>query len=199
MISVNKLVLFAGPPASGKSTLIQELQMGRINFLSQKLGLDNISLWRCIETQKLHELSDLHIDRLILQYDFLRQWKLKYFNQNYEEDGPLDILNSSTEIIFVTLWIDPSILIKRIAVRQLDALTQCKNPFKFFVFLRSVHTRKRLKQLYSNVDELLCQYDKWLKFCETYTTKSHWILKNTEDVPILYPLSKWSQVVKEFE
>ena len=203
MRHVDRLVLFAGPPGSGKSTTITNLQAGNLPLLSERLGIGNPFLWKCIEARNLYKVRKLQVERVIFHYDFLWQWKRELFHQGYKEDGALRILDMSDEITFVTLWATPETLIRRLQLWRVSLRKFFLKPLNFhtalqrrrrFRVIRIVQRARIVHRLYLDIPELLLQYDKWFKFCGMSGAKAHWIMDTTENVPRLAHISKWPDV-----
>jgi hypothetical protein len=194
MIHVDRLVVLAGPPGSGKSTFIKNLTTGNLPSIASQLGLTNPLSCKHITVKEWRQSYEQQTDQLIYEYDFLGQWKRRLFHQAYEEDEPLRLLDTAREIMFVTLWARPKILAQRLELRQ-------PAPLKVFLKLaKSRHALRRIrvllatKNLYKDPAKLLPLYEKWFQFCGRYHASAHWLMDTSENVPRLAHLSKWFDI-----
>jgi len=190
IVSIKRLILFAGPPCSGKSTVIKKVLLGNLPSLAESLQLGEPSSWKYIQAAKVHELSGSRMDRVILHYDILRQWRLKLDNPSYEDDKPLGLLDAAEETTFVTLWTTPALLSRRLKLRE----TRCF--IKTLLSLDFDGTRESIRncqvnKLYVNPPKLFLHYDKWFSFCGSFDAKENWIMDTTKNIPELIPASKW--------
>jgi hypothetical protein len=190
MIHINRLVVLAGPGCVGKSFLIKRIQERSVPLLSEQLELGDPSLWKYVQANRLHEVSESQIEQLLLHFSLFRQC--------YEKDKALEILHTSEEIIFLTLWATPDILLQRLNQRK----TRLFLSFFKLVGFRSKLQRLRLKRIwqqwYTDLPELFFQYNKWFEFCDKYKKNKHWIVDVTENVPKLVPLTKWAGIQGDY-
>ncbi len=195
MKRVDRLVLIAGPPCSGKSTLIKSLQWNKMPLLSAQLKLDDPSLWKYFDARHLHGVVDIDVDRMILHYDFFRSWAQEQkFHQGYQGDNTLGILNTSNEITFLTLWATYEAMIQRRKSKRMGLYLKC---FKStFLGRTSERNRlfKRIQKLSMKPPELLFLYEKWFGFCGMYPSKAHLIVDTMIKPPTLLPLSQWPDI-----
>lgn len=185
MTRIKRLIVFAGPPCSGKSTILGKLQTGNLPWLCTQLELGDPALWRYVESREMHALPALQANKIILHYDFLRPFQLGLPQGDYAQHKPLGILDRCDEITFVTLWAAPKTLIERLQTRQ---VAQCKSHLKSLnlrLAIGSIRTLRLLRPLYLNPVKLMAYYPQWFKFCSTYQAKSHWIMDTMGDVPKL--------------
>jgi len=192
MISVNRLVFFAGPSGIGKTTLIQGLQEGRFPELAEQFELGDPSSWNCIVAAHLHRVSSSQMDCVFFHYDLTRPWR---GHRSYEDEQPLGILDRANEITFVTLWATHQAFIQRRRSRQVSRLLKSIKSRNFRKLSFQIRLFKKHWQLYKNPSELLLQYDKWFKFSSRYNAKAHWIVNNTENIPQLLPLAQWPDLL----
>ena len=148
---INNLLVVAGPQGIGKSTLIRKLKEGEFSTLAQNLQLGDIDSWKILDPGRdILALKDSRINKLILQYNFIRNYPLS-------EDKVPQMIRPSEEIIWATLWVTPDILIKRINSRR-DWITgsiwrSLLNPIKLFIGpkrIKRLINIKRKRRIYNS-------------------------------------------------
>jgi len=174
---IGRLILIAGPSVIGKSFFINLLKSGDLKKFSEQLGIMEPNLWNYLTAKEVREMQTLEVKRLIFHYDLTGPWK-RSLQSGFIEDYSLEILNNSKEIIVVTLWAKPEIILKRYLTRQRES----KNIIR--LLHRLVFPAKEIK-LYNNSSKLLILYREWYEFCGKFNLKAHWIV-NTMSNPITY-------------
>lgn len=196
---VERLVVVAGPPAAGKSTTIRQLTSGGLLELRGSLDLGDPAGWRVLEARDLHRVRDDRLERVILHYDFLRQWKRTHSHE-FGTDQSLAILKRADEISFVTLWAQPATLIRRLHVRRAAFHVSRVKPWRIRAALikrRRLDNFDRLEALYANQSEVSRLYEEWVTFCEAHTTRAHFILDTTDAQSIMRPTHDWLDLVMD--
>ena len=196
MIHIKKLIILGGPPAVGKSHLIEQLQKGKSSSICAELQLNDPSKITFTRAQTLSKISAPSVDTLILHYDFLGPFTNG--ENDYDDKHALSVIYSAEEVVFVTLWVPPAVLSDRIYKRRvrekvafLPKLLLGKEGFK--QQLHKLHRFKNIQQLYNNPVRLTAQYEKWLNFCDKYFSIAHYIFVNLENEEHLIPLSEWNR------
>jgi hypothetical protein len=106
MRKIDHLIVVAGPTASGKSVLLSELRAHRLPELQEQIGVGNLQDWPQITTRALIRQTDLELDHIILQYDFL--WPYPSSVMEAVEWRALSVLEGARQISVVTLWTPPA-------------------------------------------------------------------------------------------
>mgnify|MGYP002625124470 FL=1 len=73
MFEVNHMVVLAGPPACGKSTILTRIADGELPDLPAKLGIDDFPAWTQLAAKELKAVDSPRLDKVIYHYDFVRQ------------------------------------------------------------------------------------------------------------------------------
>ncbi|MCG8604311.1 hypothetical protein MJD09_04835 [bacterium] len=196
-MQIDRLIVFAGPSCSGKSTVMERLQGGSLRSLSEKLELDDPCLWLFAAPKDLSQSSEAFIPRLILHYDMVGSWKSDDFQSSYEDDKRLRILDISNETRFVTFWTSPATLGERIETREEKRARKYGKKAHHRQGLRPEGRLRKLRLLYTDQDRLRNQYEMWFRFCHFHNAKMHWIMDTTQDTPILYSIEEWRHYAAE--
>jgi len=114
-LRINRLIVVAGPGASGKSTFINRLKRGDIPAITNQLVLGDVSSWKFASSNRFPHMDGAYIDKLILHYDFQRPWRRDA--RIHERDEALHLLKAANEITFITAWAEPEQLRRRVEAR----------------------------------------------------------------------------------
>jgi hypothetical protein len=106
MRKIDHLIVVAGPTASGKSLLLSELRARRLPLLQEQIGVGDLQDWPQITTGTLLRQTDLDLDHVILQYDFL--WPYPSSIMDGVEWRALSVLEGARQISIFTLWTPPA-------------------------------------------------------------------------------------------
>ncbi len=185
MMCVNQLLMIAGPSGVGKTTLIERLQEGNLPSLCEKLELGDTALWKYVTIKELLTITDSMVDQMLLEYNLNRVWK-SYAAYGYIDERHLQILDTSKEIILITLWASPETLRHRIITRTVKGLfwTFGLNSIHLKLhILRSFHKTRKRYRLYKNPHYVYSLYSEWFTFCKRRKLKAHWIIDTTKRDP----------------
>lgn len=202
MVHAKKLYLLGGPPAVGKSHLMDRIQEGALPHLVDELDLGDPAQIVFARAQTLAAIQAPVVDRLVLHYDFLGPFVNG--QQDYFAKDALGLIADADEVIFVTMWVPQPVLSKRIHDRRvretvafMPKLALGKEGFN-----QQVHKLKRFKmiqELYDDPPRLQQQYAKWLGFCARYPRRPHYVLINLKDEETLLPLARWDDVQVDYK
>src|ERR1051325_4097896 len=104
-MTIDHLLVVAGPPAAGKSYLIRELLAHRMPDLETRLDLGAVEQWTRWNAHATHSSTQETPTRLILEYDFL--WHELDRRQPANALG-LALLAEAAQVSFVTVWTPPA-------------------------------------------------------------------------------------------
>jgi len=191
MRSIGHLIVFAGPPACGKCTVLRALRNGALPELARRLGLEGPARLTVASARELDNLPEGAIERLLLHYDLLRQRKNPGLGESYKSDPSLAIINHARETTLVTIWTPIEALRARVAkrgnsLRELFERWRGKGP--------SPGARKLavVRETYRNPDEVVACYRQWFEFCKAHNHSTHWVLDTSVWEPRLTPLTQWT-------
>lgn len=111
----DELLLVAGLPGSGKSTVCQALRGGEQSELARDLGIARPAEWVFTGPVILDELSEPHVPRVLFHYDLLRGSALA--NCGFERDAALEVVDCAERVRAVMVWADPGLLRERLVAR----------------------------------------------------------------------------------
>lgn len=162
---IKRLIVIAGLPASGKSTLIAHLQSDESSAMRKSLGFDNLSNWRVLQLKKLPKESDPDMGDVILHYN-ISQHQLD--GDMFRHSNVLtDIINVAEEVTIISLVTPRQRLIKQ--------FTQFR-AYKADKLISSRRVKKKMKKLLgllSSNDSLDELYGEWFTFVRQSTKTSH--------------------------
>ncbi len=157
---IGKLVVVAGPVASGKHTLIDKLLKKELPQIFEILDIKDVSSWKTISARRLHELTCSDIDNLIVHYDIKRPF---FKNTDiYSRDSFFDLLEIASEVFFITLWTSAPVLIEQLDKRFSEAVDGKKLSKKTYVKLRNA---------YRDEEKIRDVYKSWIKLCQKKSVK----------------------------
>jgi hypothetical protein len=211
MMSLDRLLLVAGPSCSGKSTLIQRLYAGELPEVAARLGMEEPAAWQCLLPNDLAGIQDEPRGRVILHYDFLRAWTGGRA-PDFGAEGPLQL--AAPRITLVTLWVPPDELHRRMAERRsafLAALLRGR-PWdsetlrtgrrtsgpppdrrrslrKTWAIVRELRRLGQKVRSYRRPGEVEALYDAWLSFWAARRAE-HWVFDGAD----LLPAAEWRRM-----
>jgi hypothetical protein len=174
MVSTKRLIVIAGPPCAGKTTLVSRVREGEYPSLCQQLRVDDPLLWTHVNAVQLPEISQSTIEQMVLHWDICTQRSPKGY------DCLSELMSKSDDIVLLTLWTSPEILRRRNRSRLIRA-------FGSLVFrpkeYRSDPCRLRghwqLQLVYRDSLRVCRLYHEWFEFCCVCCLPTHWILDCT--------------------
>lgn len=201
MVHVKKLYLLGGPPAVGKSYLMEKMQRGGLPAIVSELDMGDPSQLVFARAQTLVDIKEPVVDRLVLHYDFLGPFVNG--TQDYFAKDALGLIADADEVVFVTMWVPQPVLSQRIHDRRvresiafMPKLALGKEGFGQQV--KKLRRFKMIQDLYDNPERLGQQYAKWLAFCAQYPGRPHHVLINLKDEETLFPLDRWDAIQSDY-
>lgn len=179
-LRIDQLLVLAGPIASGKSTLIDELSRGRHEGLGQALGIGDLSDWRVALPNHMSELESAHVEKMVLHYDFLRPYKRGPYE--HRRDKGLDVLYQADCVRTLTLWVDSRTLAKRHHAREIAPNTR-------FGRYWGKKRHKKVQEAYRDPERTHFFYEKWFDHLEAVSGEHFVFDLETGNAPLL--LAEW--------
>jgi len=170
----NHLVIIAGPPCAGKSTLLSRISEGLVPVLCEQLGLVDPLTWNHVAGTNLHRIQESVIDRLVVHYDLLAQRTPDGWRHLPE------LIDGAGHVVILTLWTDSESLRRRNKVRLVDGVSA--------VFRNPLGARQRLKRLrriwrrhhvFRTNARVLQLYNNWFEFSSRYPVAAHWLFDSS--------------------
>lgn len=216
MRRIDRLVIIAGPTAAGKSTFIKQLTARPPPEIRARYGLEDLPDWPQMVANRLVQLDELELERLILHYDFL-----------WAPGGARApaLLDGAREITLMTLWtpaarlerqlIDGKLrapfpaspaqrikaavfrLLPRPIVRRLAAALPLERLGRWLPERPLIH-HLRLIRIYARADGVLALYRGWLEYCDRDIARAreHIIVEFDRELKF-YSREEWENRVKE--
>ena len=186
-MSIDRLIVVAGPKAVGKSFLINLLQMQKLPHLAEKIKLGDPMSWRYMSAfefenpVKQSEVKNTALARLFLHYEITRPWDRKY-QYGFIEDTPLRVLRHAKNVTILTLWAPPHILLNRFLERNKRfSSTIVWLQQLFHHGIRFSNLENDFRPLYRDHKEIDRLYLNWLEFCHIIGSNSHWVIDSSDD------------------
>lgn len=108
---IGRLLVVAGPPSVGKSTLLAAVRAGGAPQVVERLGLGDPARWRPIDAARLRHVAEPCLDQVLLHYNFLSAAMRR--TQSFERDERLDPVALAGHVAYLTLWADPPDLLRQ--------------------------------------------------------------------------------------
>jgi hypothetical protein len=223
---VEHLVVIAGPTASGKSILIEEIRANRLSEVGTRLGIEDLQEWRCTHARSITKMTEPALKGLVLHWDFL--WS-PYRPSAKIHDGNgawfdvlFDVLKGTREVSFVTLWTPPARLERQLIAGKLQqpvtgSTFELIKSTSFRCLPRSLiiwiarlplwwlprslfkYTLNVLK-VYTQPEQVVQVYRRWFQFCDQWVskTRSHVILEFDEKLKF-YSRDEWENMICSYE
>lgn len=181
---IGRLVVVAGPSSSGKTTFIERVMSGDAPAIADRIGLGDTASWKLIDANKLFQLTEPAVEKLIFHYDFLRRFAGAPVV--YERDETLELLDTAQEVTFLTLWRPPELLHRQ----RHEAVIR---PHTYFGRFWGNRKRLRLLQLYSDPAAVVRHYRQW--FAYTRTKPGNHIVVSLADGIRLQTIEEWENAL----
>jgi hypothetical protein len=212
------LVILAGLPAIGKSTLLQHLRSSEGRGLGRQLGFDAGNIWHFTNYATMLKPTETTFENVFLQYNISAP--LTHGQLHRYEFGLRDLIGTADKVTIATMWADAKMLLerysreripktdereadykkRRLGTKETD-ISGGRGPMGILTRLgwhkRSSHMRKkeeRFLSLYSNQDALLELYSGWFKFIQSLNCSRKVITQSPSYEAI--DLSKWQEKLK---
>jgi dephospho-CoA kinase len=180
MIIRNTLCV-AGPPAAGKSTLMQTLQAGALTGLAPEL--DDVAEWTFASLKGSRDFESRYRGASI---DLVLHVDLAMFS------GPKlakvarlrEFLNASQAIYVLTLWAPPDVLVARLDERTaawFERTSQDQEPRKL------AGRRRGRRDSVGNAPVFDSMYDAWFALTAQYAVKHSWWVDATRPDLVVTP------------
>ncbi len=167
MLQVGRLIIVAGPSASGKSFLMERLLAGGLPGLCDQLGVNPSAPGLYVEAWNLPALQQQRIDRMILHYDLYAQ---------SISDGDFrylpDLLPQAENVTVLTLRASVKLLQQRISARLIPLCNA-------FVARPDSDKAAKIRWLrdsvafYRDASNLETLYEKWDRFVSARGVEEH--------------------------
>lgn len=170
----NHLLLVAGPPTSGKSTLLAGIANGSLSTLREQLAFGDPRTWTVVNATSLYNVEGPLVDRLVVHYDLLAQRTPTGFRNVTE------LIDRAGDLVILTLWTDAESLRARNWARIVEGVSTFP--------LRPSQARQRIFRLrrlwrrhrvFRSRDRVLQLYREWLGVASKYPSAPHWIVNST--------------------
>jgi hypothetical protein len=215
---IANLVILAGLPAIGKSTLLQHLRSSEGNGLGRQLGFDAGATWHFTNYATLLKPTETTLENVFLQYNISAP--LTHGQLHRYEFGLRDLIGTADKVTVATIWADAETLRKRYSQERIPKADEGEAGYKKRRFStketdisggrgsmgllarlgwhrRSSHMRKkeeRFLSLYSNQEALLELYSGWFKFIQSLNCSCVVITQSPNYEAV--DLSKWQEKLK---
>ena len=189
--AAERLVMFAGPPCSGKTTVTERLCADAWPAGLRALDLEPLSSWRVVCDGYPPEPPSG--GRLLFHYDFLRPQKHPRYG--HFRDTVVHLLDRAGAITLVTFWADAATLRRRMRARRRRLVASFLRGRLAVVELeQKLDQNRSAARYFATTPDLLRIYDDWLTRCESYPVAAHWLLETTAGAPELSPLAGWADL-----
>ncbi|MGR9099543.1 MAG: hypothetical protein ACU826_03160 [Gammaproteobacteria bacterium] len=176
MNKIRRIVVIAGPSCAGKTYLMEKLKTGQPRLLHEKLKLGSAPT-DFFNANKLKGLSCDSEKQLVIHYDLHRSWQ--FGRRGFFSDEALDILNHAEEIVFLTLWESPEILIQRCKNRSRHLRSNLNGLKRLIILLIWTLHRRKIRSYYEEPCKMALLYSDWFDFCNQYDSGRQWVVKST--------------------
>jgi len=153
--------------------LMDRIRDSAVPSLCRQLELGNPRSWMYVKYSQFFPISLSHVDQMIFHYNLNRL----FWPSEHVIFG--DIISTSNELVFVTLWASPQTLFRRNRSRLVYYLhLLLRRPQDYRSTLRQLHYTLRRECLYRNPSKSFRQYDEWFKLSDRYGAQAHWIVNS---------------------
>ena len=185
---VKRLILFAGPSCSGKTTFFRQLAREGASPLREELGLGDVSEWTYLNRRKLTLATEPCLERVILHYDL----SARFLGRQLTDDSLVRLFEAADELVVITFWARPEVLAQRIEGKRRLWRTRLLWPRLLRRALWKRQKFRDLDQIYSQPSRLTSCYDEWIAFSSAFPAKAHWIVDTSAQPLELHPVTHWT-------
>jgi hypothetical protein len=184
---VRRIVVVSGPSCVGKTTFIARIKAEP--SLRAHFGLDGIPAW-ISDADQLRSLLrgdhspdlvpclyELRTGQMFLTYDHNMLWIRGHVT--YDRDRSLRELGSSSEVVVVTMWEHPVVLLHRCDNRIRELLVRLARLRRFRKHLNRLRLHLKMRSFYAKPSAVWRQYCRWFAFCDARALTAHWIVRST--------------------
>ncbi|MDP1700131.1 MAG: methyltransferase domain-containing protein [Aestuariivirga sp.] len=157
---IGHLVIVAGVPTSGKTTVMNKLMAGELPDIAKQLDFDCKKKWLSTGYGEVCHIQDARVENLLLHFNITKS--LVDGDHYGYKGGLLDLIKSAQRISVVSLWCPPAELRRRyLEGRVRTKLSRSKR-------LRQDRKNRILLSLYDEPENLARLFAKWLSFVELH-------------------------------
>jgi len=183
---IDRLVLVAGPTASGKSTLIERLRRNELPEVAGRAGIGDGAAWRFGSAKDLPQLRQVHLSKLLFHYDFLRPY-LRSAKIHARDEG-LDVFDCAGSVTTLTLWCPPERL--RAQLRRGEIA-----PRSLLGFHWGPKRHRLLEREYADPARLLEHYRRW--FAHLRGRPGEHLVVSLDGGVRIRPVEAWEELADE--
>jgi hypothetical protein len=157
--SIDRLVIVAGMPAGGKTTLIKYLLSAEGSKLARELGIESPADWHVLQFGKLRENQTSELGNVIVHYNICH-YLLR--GDVYKHSNALsDLMSVAGQVRIVTLACPRQRLLDQFLQHRVN-----KKRWKTFSVSRRSRKNKKLVNLYKDRLNMNEMYADWFRFLE---------------------------------
>jgi len=156
---VDRMVVVAGPTSAGKSTLISNLEQGKVPAIAKAAGIENPADWASAGLTSLQDYDQSGKRNLILHYDITRR---QFGNPIARSQYDLhDLIGLANQVTFLTIEAPRDRLRKQHeeAMRRPDERAHRAGTAK----------HEKISEMYKRADVVDSLYDQWYATTARYT------------------------------
>ena len=175
--------MVAGPPACGKTWIIDNLYAGNLGELAGALGLGAVGEWEFTHGLRISRGRFPHSPKAILHYDFWRAVAPADGRAEFNDDTVLRWLGAARQLMIVTCVTCADTIRKRLRRRlaryvfdKMYALARGRSPH--------LYSPLRQARFLAQPSKLETLYRDWFAYCANAGFKDHWHLNTTHNVSI---------------
>jgi hypothetical protein len=219
--ALQRLIVFAGPAAVGKTTIVRKLREGRLPELAGRLDLGQAGNWHYTTGDKRPPPPSCR--HVLLDYNALPAYR---HGLAYEEEEALRLVGQAPRISFVTIWAPPERMARQFLAddlkrerrrayqlalllgralpgpwrrrlgsyllqRILDSSLQ-----KALLGSRYKRFRERLLDFYTQPSSVEALYRQWFRFCERHRERTERSLIVQYDTRLQFlSREEWQEIV----
>ena len=186
MKRLEHLVIVAGAPASGKSTLIDGLVAGRFPELAAELGAGDPCTWQCLSAAACDGARCG--PHTCLHYDLSRPWTMRFASQGYAGDPALLIWPLFERVSVLTVWAPPDVIESRSRSRRVQPAGAPGRPgglrhrWQRAILRRSLGLQP-VARFYRDPEQVTAWYAAWTRYAENRPATRCLLVDTSGDAP----------------
>lgn len=194
------VVLVAGPPGAGKSTLVSSLTRGGSVHIGERLGITDPEEWVSGAKNRWEELAIDPPERLLFHYDFLYTVIREDAKPQvvFSHDPALSMLSTAYDRIgVITIWCEPQELRRRISRRRRQAFRDYWMRGKFQYGWQRDRTLRKIARFYRHPTQLGGAYAAWSAFATSLRPVFNMVADTTHADTRIYDVQDWRRLASE--